>query len=1154
MEELNPAFLIDAIRTKCKRHYQTREDGNVMHSIITNTGIRPGQVAYRHKGDYQGIRVEALSHLFPLLTSSVVIQSLEAVQRQQYDLAMTLVRADTTLQYLWILKTWLRVAVNTLVSDEVIFSHSPDLEQWAVDNGMIEWLTSDRHTPLPCRLRVVATGTGSSHMPEEWAGREFSSGDALQKEWSEVRRGPPVTYAITYNLMLETRKDTLTVDEARLVPTSVIYLLNGVVKSTSDQVVDGYDYVLYDDVLIGHSNLVEEQEEIRSESVSVLVSRLQKCIRYGPESTTTLLTTLVSLAQSPDYYLPDRGYERVSAARQLLWRTYISLIEEVGNVEGLETVILMTLVCNRVRGHLVDDVLLWVSDLLTRSLFISTAYNWKAYVKTKGGETSSGSHYSLALRFMPMMEGDDIMLRAYLQGDPAVIPLPEIDLPDVVECESVRVRSIDHHCKPAISILYQATLPLSYSIAIADVSRMVWTESSRYNYRDSSHDEPSSTTELYQLQKWLLAGVIPTRDSQSTSKSKLVSLALTPIQRRRAFISLFSSYPAGKRAVYAGDEDLPLKRMSGGVWESVAAVDGPVKTIKTTHLPPPLGYQWSSPSFCVQIKSGKPIVNGQVIEWYDGSSLLTPHLREYAGEDDTALDAISLILSGEEVAWGIYETLMEVAASRLEWYHRVEANVDLIRLLLVKLDLGVSEGRVEAGPVDRSGRATHSPVHPLLEGRSWGALVLLSYLYPGALAMLPSLIAFRVTPGADLDHMIRSLRLLHDRLSPRIESAVKPEITTRLWDHQSNSVRRVSSVFESGGYGVGDASYVGAGKSLVALTVAAALGTTLILVPSPALISSWQVEIDKHTKGFRAAYQAANGSLKWLDDRVIDSDPNLVVSTMARMRDHPLSRRWSLVVIDECLSVQNGTALWTAEAWRQTCMADHVLMLSATFFRSRYDKLYYMLKMLRSGLPEDKEHLDVLLLETIVSQQPVNGRIWSTTVRTLDPSSQLLAQHQAIASGEGSDEHKYIKLQSLLHSFSIIDQLTTLVSSLSGRLLIYARSKREAEDWSHALSIPLYPDISQDRVIVTTAVGTYGLNDLVKYDTIVCRPPEPDKLPQMKGRLDRPGQKSNELSLVYFYVRDTIEEGLLRRLDIANSFSSNYVMPLSRFYRISLYD
>ena len=54
-------------------------------------------------------------------------------------------------------------------------------------------------------------------------------------------------------------------------------------------------------------------------------------------------------------------------------------------------------------------------------------------------------------------------------------------------------------------------------------------------------------------------------------------------------------------------------------------------------------------------------------------------------------------------------------------------------------------------------------------------------------------------------------------------------------------------------------------------------------------------------------------------------------------------------------------------------------------------------------------------------------------------------------------------------------------------------------------NVTRFPDLSGTHVAISYAEGTYGLNTLVKYNTLLTRPPEPDKLPQMKGRLDRPG-------------------------------------------------
>ena len=68
----------------------------------------------------------------------------------------------------------------------------------------------------------------------------------------------------------------------------------------------------------------------------------------------------------------------------------------------------------------------------------------------------------------------------------------------------------------------------------------------------------------------------------------------------------------------------------------------------------------------------------------------------------------------------------------------------------------------------------------------------------------------------------------------------------------------------------------------------------------------------------------------------------------------------------------------------------------------------------------------------------------------------------------------------------------------------------------------------------------------------MSRPPEPDKLPQMKGRLDRPGQEKETLRLEYFLIEDTVEEGLLIRIEVANKFLNDYIMPLAKFYEIAV--
>jgi hypothetical protein len=168
----------------------------------------------------------------------------------------------------------------------------------------------------------------------------------------------------------------------------------------------------------------------------------------------------------------------------------------------------------------------------------------------------------------------------------------------------------------------------------------------------------------------------------------------------------------------------------------------------------------------------------------------------------------------------------------------------------------------------------------------------------------------------------------------------------------------------------------------------------------------------------------------------------------------------------------------------------------------------------------------------------------------------LLAEYKEEELADLSIEKLYAKLNSYLINNTkvkelVVKQLRKLIDEQKDRCLIYARGKDEAEYWSNELDISIYPNKGH-HVITTYHDGTYGVNDLVDYGLIIMRPPEPDKLPQIKGRLDRPGQKRNDLAIHYFYLDETIEKGLVTRLEIASNFYQNYIMPLAQFYKLSL--
>jgi len=388
---------------------------------------------------------------------------------------------------------------------------------------------------------------------------------------------------------------------------------------------------------------------------------------------------------------------------------------------------------------------------------------------------------------------------------------------------------------------------------------------------------------------------------------------------------------------------------------------------------------------------------------------------------------------------------------------------------------------------------------------------------------------------------------------------------TKLWDHQKQTSDKIfDKITIDGRAGFGDASNVGAGKTLSALAVMIKLynynlknnncySSFLVLLPTTYLYRTWEDEVKKHTTGFHLVFQHANGKLT--EDLRHNS---ILITTLGRMRDHPIVQKWIFVVIDECLSVQNKNALQTGEAWRQIISSQYgALLLSATFFRTRFDKLFYMLKMLRTGLPETKEYLDAILAESIVSYIPKRGTVWHTNINRFSLSKKNMKEYDLIAEEDIGSEKLFAKLLSFLNNnFDYIEAYRKVISNnekSNRRCLIYGRSKREADLIGNEIKgVSRFPDISGKHVVISYTEGTYGLNNLVFLNTIVTNIPPPDKLPQMRGRLDRPGQTSKELYIEYLLIEKTIDEANLFRLELSNNFYNNYILPIADYYDLAV--
>eukprot|EP01043_Picozoa_sp_COSAG02_P017069 COSAG02_NODE_766_length_17389_cov_29.287045_1_plen_1976_part_00 len=520
-------------------------------------------------------------------------------------------------------------------------------------------------------------------------------------------------------------------------------------------------------------------------------------------------------------------------------------------------------------------------------------------------------------------------------------------------------------------------------------------------------------------------------------------------------------------------------------------------------------------------------------------------------------------------------------------------------------------------PVGRDGRRVGNAVQPMTEGTMLRILIGLQLVYPFMLRRQGELRFKLVTQGkenaAAFIHLERTVSLLAfdaietgemnanaaivHRDHTTIASRPVPRVITKLWQHQAEACSRTMQGILEGKRGFADASAVGAGKSLSSLAVMCAIADWaekaqtsrhgfLVLVPTTALIREWELQAHLHTTGLKVLVQAANGALVSRGcsaaAKVNNSQSRagqidgctLVITTLARARDKPFvgHEGWDFVVIDECLSVQNDTAVQTMEAWRQVAASRFgVLMLSATFFRSSFKRLFYMIRMLRSALPRTEPYLAALLREHVTVFVPENRRTWSLMFQAVPLGAELLAKYQQlVADGNAaSREHRSLwsELRSFLRNHYDISIVTAAFASEAARLMrsgrkpaLFANSDEEAArimaaiPGSHGLSDAI-PDGAKTTgpLVLTVHRHSHGLNLQGKCDALVCRPQPGDIIEQMKGRIDRPGQTKTNLCLVVLFASETIEEAEASNIKLCGAFFRQWLDPLSKkFQEISI--
>jgi hypothetical protein len=1261
--------LIEIIKNETKKSMRTVYYDNIRCNSISNDGILKNNTAtLLRNGEYYGITIQILENIKPLLLHERIIQALKYIMANNIHNAIAhLYMEDYAKKYgidiiNIVIKKWLiRTDLYNITIDQ-IFNHNIILDDY--DNKQItDWINTDSKDVIKSKIKIIELGynskTNQSVVPESWLNVEFLNGEVAHKEMDKLstRIGkPPVTYCFIHGMTVNKQNMWATKDIALLFDIHnciKITMNNNKLKTEFSSFTNNSEYIKWltnnehmkyikkDDLIIGcgiKSIFNINPEYKKTENVSIFASRLQKCIRRGDGCVKTLIDTIDKLGCSPPYNLPDLQFIKVSASRQLIWRLFISIIEdaspyisnsdEILNIKDLIGLSILTNIDPELQfNKIIINKIKNTTYLMQKKSNANIEWHWRngenidVNISTLVNNNTKNTELSIyyAILYMPMMANDKIMLKKSIDLFKQFIPL-EIknqtvmydNSIDTIESESI-LASYDMHCIPQIILYLQSALPFipTEKYNTKELSKFIWNYSSSYNIRyknkylnNISIDNKNILLTLYEIQQYLFKKNNYTIDPSLLTcleiNKEISEIETTSIASRTAFLLLFGQtneliiHNKKYNIIVSDDEKgnlickikkssdktgyIYLKETERQLIEKEYITNYKKQTIITTL--PPNGYKWINlkKKINIEIKYDEDkiiffINDIKLIKMMDMSQLITPlKSKNYVKLNNYLIKILKQCLYINENQfknWELIEIMKKISITRNElndfsiynnWDKYSKIDPIIWRLVMVRITNSLSNNNIEIGPIDRNGLSQQDKkINYIYEGVILRLIILLSMLYPRVIKEKSNLKYSLNKNSEEYINMIETLKKL---------STIKTDaylinnkcyniiIKTNLFEHQQNSVNRIlNEITKLNKKGFIDGSSLGSGKTLTALYLMKELSLLntdnhygfLVLVPQLTLYETWKDEINKHTT-FKYIEQKANGKLTDVIDKF-----TIVISYMGRMRDHPLNINWISVIIDECLSTQNSS-LQTMESCNQVSSSKYgCLLMSATFFRSRFDKLLFMLKMLQTGLPEDKNYLDTILNESIICNINENTRKWIINVFKFELPNDIKKKYDVIAEKQTTSEQLYIELTKFMNeNIEMSEYLLKRISELNNhKIIIYCKSKKEADKLAKLnKNIGRYPDITKQHVSTTVSQSGFGVNNLITYNAIILSPEIPsDIVVQCKGRIDRFGQQKNILYLEYVLFKDTLQENFLLNHENAKKYFNLYINPLVKYYK-----
>lgn len=1190
-----------------KINYTARRDEETgkLYKNITNYGLKCGQSAILlRNGEYFQFGIQAMEDIPPLLTDYTINYILKKLNENDITSIINYLCLKYTSDLLNII---LGLINYVFIKNDIDVPENLKCE-YKLDDKLKLYASSVSHDPINYKIKINSIGSHNdlSVVPEEWLFKEFNNAYELHNKMNSLdnRIGKPkVTYCCIYSMtIVENNNNIIQINDKPKYVFSLSFDNNKFSIHITTHLLDNFNYSkIYtksnDLIIFGHNNIFTNSKNyIKSENVGVLVSRLQKCIRRGGTVKNLLVKTINDLLKSAPYCLPEHQFIRVSPTRQLLWRLYISTIEDArpwkSDDDELKMfyLIIMTIITHlnvditlteQVKNVIIDYAIMIQSD--------NELWKWRDGdnnydKKLKITSLSVKNSLILALHTMPMMHNDSEMLKKSINylatHKPYKLSKPIKNINNDDDEYDAILESYDMHCNPNIILYLQSSL--EKRITTNDISHFIWNISSSYNFRRHT-SKPEKNEQLRHIQEYLYKKSLKNLEkcnvdfNISSEKLEITNCDIPTNIAKLAFLSLFgiTQYISlKKKSEVIFNNEFKVKQAYTNIHKYIDVTDKEMIIIKehykkgiSIRLPfPPIGFKWTihNNNVIIKIIDDKFYVNDNEIYNNDASKLLVYNKINEIDMTDDIKECVMKCFKFNDFLNNI--KMLEISNIRRSRndMHVYNWNIDKINdeiLIIIKCaitKINMADNCIYIGPVDRRGGKLNKSINYYYEGKIWSVFCMLSMLYPNVLESVG--INFKLNKYVfqynnlilKLENIIKNFEIKKNEH----ESNEIATIKTILWDHQKNTVNKITNGYMDGYRGFGDASTTGSGKTLSALAIMANLtknennNSFVILLPNAQLIKTWKDEIIKHTLNFHILIQESNGKIS----DVIKNN-SILLTTLGRMREHPIINKWTLIIIDECLTVQNENALWTEEACKQVINSKHgVLMLSATFFRCKFEKLFFMLKMLQTGYPMSKEYLNIILDTTMICNY-TDGKVWKTETLYTNMSHDMAKKYEMIKQSTSDQKSMYIKLNNLLFEHDYTEFFINTLKKLNNekrRVLLYVdgidRANNIYDNLKNKINISRFSDIGGINCIAATSEALYGVNNLTDYDTILTYPIEPDKLPQMKGRLDRPSQKNNLLYLYFYVVKDSLHDLSLQKIDMANNFYGQYIMPIAKKY------